>query len=143
MNQKRIIRTYSELIQLPTFEERFEYLKIGSSIGIETFGHDRYLNQKFYTSKEWRRFRNDIIIRDNGCDLGIEGLDIYGPIFIHHINPINIEDLLENRLEFLLNPEYAICCSELTHKAIHYSNIDLLPKGPIIRTRNDTCPWRK
>ena len=100
MNQKRIIRTYSELIQLSTFEERFEYLKIGGSIGIETFGHDRYLNQKFYTSKEWRRFRNDIIIRDNGCDLGIEGLDIYGPIFIHHINPINIEDLLENRLEF-------------------------------------------
>ena len=98
MKNLRNIRTYSELIQLKTFEERFEYLKIGGTIGIETFGHDRYLNQKFYTSYEWRQFRKQIILRDNGCDLGIDGLDIYGPIFIHHINPINIEDLLENKI---------------------------------------------
>ena len=142
MKNLRNIRTYSELIQLKTFEERFEYLKIGGTIGIETFGHDRYLNQKFYTSYEWRQFRKQIILRDNGCDLGIDGLDIYGPIFIHHINPINIEDLLENKIEFLLNPEYAICCSDLTHKAIHYSNADILPKGPIEMTKYDTCPWK-
>lgn len=142
MKNLRNIRTYSELIQLKTFEERFEYLKIGGTIGIETFGHDRYLNQKFYTSYEWRQFRKQIILRDNGCDLGIDGLDIYGPIFIHHINPINIEDLLENKIEFLLNPEYAICCSDLTHKAIHYSNADILTKGPIERTKYDTCPWK-
>lgn len=142
MKNLRNIRTYSELIQLKTFEERFEYLKIGGTIGIETFGHDRYLNQKFYTSYEWRQFRKQIILRDNGCDLGIDGLDIYGPIFIHHINPINIEDLLENKIEFLLNPEYAICCSDLTHKTIHYSNADILPKGPIERTKYDTCPWK-
>lgn len=142
MKNQRNIRTYSELIQLKTFEERFEYLKIGGTIGIETFGHDRYLNQKFYTSYEWRQFRKQIILRDNGCDLGIDGLDIYGPIFIHHINPINIEDLLENKIEFLLNPEYAICCSDLTHKAIHYSNANILPKGPIKRTKYDTCPWK-
>lgn len=142
MKNQRNIRTYSELIQLKTFEERFEYLKIGGTIGIETFGHDRYLNQKFYTSYEWRQFRKQIILRDNGCDLGIDGLDIYGPIFIHHINPINIEDLLENKIEFLLNPEYAICCSDLTHKAIHYSNANILPKGPTERTKYDTCPWK-
>lgn len=142
MKNQRSIRTYSELIQLKTFEERFEYLKIGGTIGIETFGHDRYLNQKFYTSYEWRQFRKQIILRDNGCDLGVDGLDIYGPIFIHHINPINIEDLLENKIEFLLNPEYAICCSDLTHKAIHYSNANILLKGPIERTKYDTCPWK-
>lgn len=142
MTSQRIIRTYSELIQLKTFEERFEYLKIGGTIGIETFGHDRYLNQRFYTSKEWREFRRHIILRDNGCDLGIDGLDIYGPIFIHHINPINIEDLIEHKIEFLLNPEYSICCSDLTHKAIHYSNLGIIPTGPIIRKKNDTCPWR-
>lgn len=142
MKNLRNIRTYSELIRLKTFEERFEYLKIGGTIGIETFGHDRYLNQKFYTSYEWRQFRKQIILRDNGCDLGIDGLDIYGPIFIHHINPINIEDLLENKIEFLLNPEYAISCSDLTHKAIHYSNVNILPKGPIERTKFDTCPWK-
>lgn len=143
MTNQRIIKTYSELIQFKTLEERFEYLKIGGIIGIETFGHDRYLNQRFYTSKEWRQFRNQIILRDNGWDLGIKDMDIHGPIYIHHINPISIDDLLENRLEFLLNPDYSISCSDLTHKAIHYSNIDLLPKGPIIRTKNDTCPWKK
>lgn len=140
MNQK-IIRTYSELIQLKTFEERFEYLKLDGVIGRETFGFDRYLNQMFYTSIEWKKFRRDIILRDNGCDLAIPGLDIVGKIFIHHLNPITKEDIL-NRTEYLMNPEFVICSSKLTHDAIHYGDSDLLPKGPIERKRNDTCPWR-
>lgn len=140
MNQK-IIRTYSELIQLKTFEERFEYLKLDGIVGRETFGFDRYLNQMFYTSIEWKKFRRDIILRDNGCDLAIPGLDIVGKIFIHHLNPITKEDIL-NRTEYLMNPESVICSSKLTHDAIHYGDSDLLPKGPVERKRNDTCPWR-
>lgn len=140
MNQK-IIRTYSELIQLKTFEERFEYLKLDGIVGRETFGFDRYLNQMFYTSIEWKKFRRDIILRDNGCDLAIPGLDIVGKIFIHHLNPITKEDIL-NRTEYLMNPEFVICSSKLTHDAIHYGDSDLLPKGPVERKRNDTCPWR-
>ena len=140
MNPK-IIRTYSELIQLKTFEERFEYLKLNGIVGRETFGFDRYLNQMFYTSIEWKKFRRDIILRDNGCDLAIPGLDIVGKIFIHHLNPITKEDIL-NRTEYLMNPEFVICSSKLTHDAIHYGDSDLLPKGPVERKRNDTCPWR-
>lgn len=140
MNPK-IIRTYSELIQLKTFEERFEYLKLDGIVGRETFGFDRYLNQIFYTSIEWKKFRRDIILRDNGCDLAIPGLDIVGKIFIHHLNPITKEDIL-NRTEYLMNPEFVVCSSKLTHDAIHYGDSDLLPKGPIERKRNDTCPWR-
>lgn len=140
MNQK-IIRTYSELIQLKTFEERFEYLKLDGIVGRETFGFDRYLNQMFYTSIEWKKFRRDIILRDNGCDLAIPGLDIVGKIFIHHLNPITKEDIL-NRTEYLMNPEFVICSSKLTHDAIHYGDSDLLPKGPVERKRNDTCSWR-
>lgn len=140
MNPK-IIRTYSELIQLKTFEERFEYLKLDGIVGRETFGFDRYLNQIFYTSIEWKKFRRDIILRDNGCDLAIPGLDIVGKIFIHHLNPIIKEDIL-NRTEYLMNPEFVVCSSKLTHDAIHYGDSDLLPKGPIERKRNDTCPWR-
>lgn len=140
MNPK-IIRTYSELIQLKTFEERFEYLKLDGIVGRETFGFDRYLNQMFYTSIEWKKFRRDIILRDNGCDLAIPGLDIVGKVFIHHLNPITKEDIL-NRTEYLMNPEFVICSSKLTHDAIHYGDSDLLPKGPIERKRNDTCPWR-
>lgn len=140
MNPK-IIRTYSELIQLKTFEERFEYLKLDGVVGRETFGFDRYLNQMFYTSIEWKKFRRDIILRDNGCDLAIPGLDIVGKIFIHHLNPITKEDIL-NQTEYLMNPEFVICSSKLTHDAIHYGDSDLLPKGPIERKRNDTCPWR-
>ena len=140
MNPK-IIRTYSELIQLKTFEERFEYLKLDGIVGRETFGFDRYLNQMFYSSIEWKRFRRDIILRDNGCDLAMPGLDIVGKIFIHHLNPITKEDIL-NRTEYLMNPEFVICSSKLTHDAIHYGDSDLLPKGPIERKRNDTCPWR-
>lgn len=136
------IKTYSELIRLPTFEERFEYLKLKGSVGKDTFGRDRYLNQVFYTSQEWRRLRDKIIIRDNGCDLGIEGREIGGKIYIHHLNPLAANDILAHS-EYLVNPEYLICTSFETHNAIHYGDINLLPRNPIERKRNDTCPWRR
>lgn len=136
-----IIRTYSELITIPTFEERFRYLKIGGRVGDETFGSDRYINQQFYMSDEWRRIRRDVIIRDNGCDLGIWDREIHGLITIHHLNPITAEDIL-NRAEIVFNPEYLICCSDITHKAIHYGDERLLVTTPVERRPNDTCPWR-
>lgn len=136
------IKTYSELIRLPTFEERFEYLKLKGSVGKDTFGHDRYLNQVFYTSQEWKRLRDKIIIRDNGCDLGIEGREIGGKIYIHHLNPLGVNDILAHS-EYLVNSEYLICVSFETHNAIHYGDINLLPRDPIERKRNDTCPWRR
>lgn len=136
------IKTYSELILLPTFEERYRYLKLSGIVGEETFGLDRYLNQVFYTSPEWRRVRRDVIVRDNGCDLGIWDREIQGLITVHHINPITIDDIL-NRSEFLLNPEYLICSSDLTHKAIHYGDESLLITTPIERRPNDTCPWKR
>ena len=136
------IRTYSELITLSTFEERFEYLKLRGSVGKDTFGHDRYLNQIFYTSQEWKRLRDEIIIRDNGCDLGIEGREIRGKLYIHHLNPLGTTDIL-TRSEYLMNPEYLICVSFETHNAIHYGDINLLPRDPIERRQNDTCPWRR
>ena len=137
-----IIRTYSELIKLPTFEERFQYLKLDGDVGVETFGFDRYLNQAFYSSDEWKSIRNQVIIRDNGCDLGIEGREIYKRIIIHHMNPITKEDLLY-RTEYLLNPEYMICAMKNTHDAIHYGDENLLFKEPVERKPNDTCPWRR
>lgn len=137
-----IIRTYSELIKLPTFEERFQYLKLDGDVGVETFGFDRYLNQAFYSSDEWKSIRNQVIIRDNGCDLGIEGREIYKRIIIHHMNPITKEDLLY-RTEYLLNPEYMICTMKNTHDAIHYGDEHLLFKEPVERKPNDTCPWRR
>ena len=136
------IRTYSQLIRLPTFEDRFEYLKLKGSVGKDTFGHDRYLNQVFYSSMEWRRLRDEIIIRDNGCDLGIEGRAIGGKVYIHHLNPLDTNDILTHS-EYLVNPEYLICVSFETHNAIHYGDINLLPRDPIERKRNDTCPWRR
>ena len=142
MMMKRRNRSYSELIRLKTFEDRFDYLYLGGGVGEETFGCNRYLNQVFYRSKEWRKFRRDIIVRDLGCDLGIEDRDIYGMIIIHHLNPITIDDIIQKRFEILLNPENAICTSENTHKAIHYSDKELLILNPIERTKNDTCPWR-
>ena len=141
MNQKIIIKTYSELITLPTFEERFAYLQLNGVVGRDTFGFDRYLNQIFYRSKRWRSIRDQIIIRDNGCDLGVEGYDIYGKILIHHINPITLDDI-EQESEFLLNPEYLITTTHNTHNAIHYGNESLLSIMPIERVKNDTCPWR-
>ena len=136
------IRSYSELIKLSTFEERYEYLRLCGEVGKETFGFDRYLNQQFYKSDEWKSIRDTVIVRDNGCDLGIEGRNIYGRILIHHMNPITKDDIL-NRSEFLLNPEYLICTMKNTHDAIHYGDDMLLVKDPIERSRNDTCPWRK
>ena len=137
-----IIRTYSELIKLPTFEERFQYLKLDGDVGVETFGFDRYLNQAFYSSDEWKSIRNQVIIRDNGCDLAIEGREIYKRIIIHHMNPITKEDLLY-RTEYLLDPEYMICTMKNTHDAIHYGDENLLFKEPVERKPNDTCPWRR
>ena len=135
------IRTYSELITLSTFEERYRYLKLDGRVGEDTFGFDRYLNQIFYKSKEWRSIRDYIIVRDNGCDLGMEGHDIFGRILIHHMNPITKEDILE-RSDLLLNPEYLICISKNTHDAIHYGDESLLITAPRERTKNDTCPWK-
>lgn len=135
------IRTYSELITLPTFEERFRYLQLDGRVGEETFGFDRYLNQAFYKSEEWLRVRDQVIIRDNGCDLGIEGREIYGRILIHHMNPITIDDIAK-RSKYLLDPEYLITTVKNTHDAIHYGDESLLIKLPIERTRNDTCPWK-
>lgn len=136
------IRTYSQLIRLPTFEDRFEYLKLKGSVGKDTFGHDRYLNQVFYSSMEWRRLRDEIIIRDNGCDLGVEGRQIGGKVYIHHLNPLSVNDILTHS-EYLINPEYLVCVSFETHNAIHYGDINLLPRDPIERRQNDTCPWRR
>lgn len=136
------IKTYSELILLPTFEERYEYLRFGSSVGQETFGFDRYLNQAFYLSKEWKRVRDIVITRDNGCDLGIPGRELYGKIIIHHLNQILPQDLQE-RSSWILDPEYLITTCHETHQAIHYGDKSLLCLAPTQRTRNDTCPWRK
>lgn len=141
MNQT-IIRTYSELMLLPTFEERFEYLRLDGKVAEETFGFDRYLNQLFYKTKEWRNLRHHIITRDNGCDLAIPDREIKGSIIlIHHMNPITKEDIL-NRSDFLLNPEYLICTIKNTHDAIHYGDIDLLYQDFVERYKYDTCPWR-
>lgn len=136
------IKSYSELITIPTYEERFEYLKLKGTVGKDTFGYDRYLNQILYNSPEWRRLRRDIIIRDNGCDLACEGYDIRGRILIHHINPITIEDI-KNRYSIVFDPDNLICVSHNTHNAIHYGDVNLLIIGPVERTANDTCPWKR
>ena len=137
-----IIRSYSELRRITTFEERYKYLQLGGTVGKDTFGFDRYINQIFYRSQKWRSIRDQVIIRDNGCDLGVEGYDIYGRILIHHMNPITLEDI-EKESDFLLNPEYLICTTHNTHNAIHYGDEKLLITAPIERTKNDTCPWRQ
>lgn len=138
-----IIRTYSELITLPTFEERFKYLQLNGAVGRDTFGFDRYLNQYIYQrSQRWKSIRDKIIVRDNGCDLGVEGYSIYGRIIIHHMNPISVEDILSDR-DWIFDPEFLICVSHRTHNAIHYGDESLLPQTLIERTKNDTCPWRR
>lgn len=134
-------RTYSELSKLSTFKERFDYLKLNGKVGEDTFGHSRFLNQDFYSSPEWRRTRRNIIVRDNGCDMGLEGYSIQGRIYVHHINPITIDDILERR-PCLFDPENLICVSSMTHEAITYGIEDMLPTDPVIRRPNDTCPWR-
>lgn len=136
-----MLRTYSELITLPTFTERFKYLQLSGSVGLDTFGYDRYLNQLFYRSREWRQLRDELIIRDNGCDLAMDGYDIYGRIIVHHLNPITKDDILD-RTEYLLNPEFLVCTTHNTHNAIHYGDESLLITDPIVRSKNDTCPWK-
>ena len=133
-------RCYSELIKLPTFEERFKYLKLGGEVGKDTFGFDRWINQRFYKSAEWKRARRDVIIRDEGQDLGMDGYDLHNAIYVHHMNPILPKDIVDAE-EWILNPEFLICVSFNTHQAIHYGDEDLLPKI-IERRPNDTCPWK-
>ena len=135
-------RTYTELSRLPTFEERYRYLRLTGQVCKETFGFDRYLNQNFYRSQRWKRIRDEVILRDNGCDLGVEGYEIYGRIIIHHMNPITLEDI-ERESVYLLDPEFLICTVHRTHNAIHYGDESLLITAPIERTKYDTCPWRK
>lgn len=135
------IKNYSELSLLLTFEERFEYLKLEGAVGADTFGFDRIFNQKFYQSYEWKTVRNEIIVRDFGCDLGIEDRQIFGRILIHHMNPISLKDI-SDATKFLLNPEYLICVSHDTHNAIHYGDIGLVKKDLVERKPNDTCPWK-
>lgn len=138
MNKK----TYSELIQIPTFRERYRYLRLGGKAGELTFGNERYLNQILYKSPEWKKIRREIIIRDNGCDLGCEGYSIVGIPLIHHMNPITVEDIV-NRDEKVFDPENLICVSRRTHNAIHYGDEELLLIDEIIERRpNDTIPWR-
>lgn len=142
MGMKKMIRTYSELIKLKTFKDRFEYLKLDGIVGEETFGFDRYMNQIFYKSREWTSVRRAVIIRDNGCDLGVEGYEIHGKILIHHMNPINLSDIV-HKTDELLNPDYLITTVLSTHNAIHYGDASLLPALPIERRANDTCSWKR
>ena len=137
------MRTYSELITLPTFKERFEYLKLDGRVGEDTFGFDRWLNQQFYHSRLWEDAKREVIIRDNGCDLGLEDYEIRGRILVHHMNPINKEDIIR-KSDILLNPEYLISTCKRTHDAIHYGDFDLANQNGFVERRpNDTCPWRK
>ena len=136
------IRTYSELITLPTFEERYKYLRLTGRVGADTFGFDRHLNQMLYQrDPKWKDARDQVIIRDNGCDLGIPGHEIYGKIIVHHMNPITVDDILEGR-DWIYDPEFLICTMHNTHNAIHYGDENLLVTAPTVRTKNDTCPWR-
>ena len=137
-----MIRTYLECMQLTTFQERYRYLQIGGQVGKETFGFDRYLNQMLYRTPEWKRFRRDMIVRDNGCDLGCEGYEIYGNILVHHINPITVDDVV-NRAPCIFDPNNVICTSLNTHNAIHYGDETLLITEPVVRKPNDTCPWKR
>ena len=137
-----MIRTYADLSKLKTFKERFEYLKLSDGcVGNDTFGFDRYLNQRFYKTSEWRRLRDELILRDEGCDLGVDGYRIHGRIIIHHMNPITKDDILQ-RTDYLMNPDFLICTTHNTHNAIHYGDENLLVTEPIERTRNDTCLWK-
>lgn len=138
------IKTYSELITYNSFEDRFNYLKLDGQVGASTFGYDRYLNQIFYKSYEWQQVRNKVILRDFACDLGIEGYDIFDKrrIIIHHLNPISVEQI-QNRDPMIFDPEFLITTTHRTHNAIHYGDENQIAKGPIIRSANDTCPWKK
>lgn len=135
-----MIRTYSDLIKHSSFEDRFEYLSLHGDVGRATFGFDRYLNQRFYTSREWKQLRNHIIIRDEGRDLGVEGYEIEGRLLIHHMNPVSPNDIVDQSLT-LLDPEFLITTTHRTHNAIHYGDRSLLPQPFIERQRGDTKLW--
>lgn len=136
-----MILRYRDLRSLVTIQERYSYLRLGGSVGASTFGFDRYLNQAFYKSKEWQQARREVILRDKACDLGIDGYEIVKGLVVHHMNPITVDDVL-NRKEEIFDPEFLICVSDRTHKAIHYGDAGLLPKEPVQRRAGDTCPWR-
>lgn len=143
MKMSSTIKTYSELITLPTFKERYNYLKLGGRVGADTFGFDRHLNQMVYQrDPRWKKARDIVIIRDNGCDLGVEGHEIYGKIIVHHMNPITLDDILNDR-DWIYDPEFLISTVHNTHNAIHYGDESLLTTAPIVRTKNDTCPWKR
>ena len=143
LSPTRTSRCYSELITLPTFEERYNYLKLGGRVGADTFGFDRHLNQMLYQrNSKWKNARDKVIIRDNGCDLGMEGHEIHGKIIVHHMNPITIDDILNDR-DWIYDPEFLISTVHNTHNAIHYGDEKMIVTGPTIRTRNDTCPWKR
>ena len=129
-------------MKLDTFEERFDYLKLDGVVGQDTFGYDRIFNQMLYSSPKWKKVRDEVIVRDNGCDLGAEGYEIGGRIIVHHINPITMDDII-NESSILFDPENLIATSHITHNAIHYSDESIIPKGPIERKKNYTCPWKK
>lgn len=136
-----MFKNYSDLRVLPTFKQRFEYLKLNGHVAEETFGFDRYINQLFYSSDDWKRVRDLVIMRDLGCDLGVEGFEIFGRVMVHHMNPITVDDIT-NRKEIILDPEFLVCVSHETHNALHYGNINMLCLDVIERTPNDTCPWK-
>lgn len=135
-----IVRTYSQMRTLATFEERFEYLKLNGSVGRVTFGFDRYINQKFYTSSQWRHIRNVVIARDLGCDLGVEGYDIHDRLYIHHMNPVTSEEIVHSD-DSILDPEFLITTTHKTHNAIHYGDTNLLAKPLVERRSGDTKLW--
>nr|DAT41873.1 MAG TPA: HNH endonuclease bacteriophage, HNH Endonuclease, DNA.52A [Caudoviricetes sp.] len=135
------IKSYSEMCSFSTFIERFNYLKLNGKVGIETFGFDRYLNQVLYCSQEWKRFRRQVIIRDNGCIFGLDGYDINGRLIVHHINPITLEQI-EQRDPMIFSMENVVCVTHNVHEAIHYGDESLIPTDPIIRKPNDTCLWK-
>lgn len=136
-----MIRTYEELSRLKTFEERYKYLRIGGAVGAETFGRERYLNQLLYQTPYWKKARQTVMLRDNACDLGVADRPIGGPVIVHHMNPITLEDIQEGRKE-VYDPDFLICVSRTTHNAIHFGDDDLLAKEPVERKPGDTCPWR-
>lgn len=139
---KTIIRTYRQLHRIVSFEDRFQYLKLDGVIGDSTFGYDRYVNQALYKSKRWGQSRDEVIIRDDGNDLGVDGYRIYNKILVHHMNPITLEDIELDR-DIVYDPQFLICTSLNTHNAIHYSNKDILYNVPVERRKNDTCLWAK
>ena len=136
-----MVRTYSDLSKFLTFKDRYDYLRLGGVVGESTFGFDRYLNQVFYRSQRWKKVRDHVIIRDLGCDLGIEGREIHEKILIHHMNPITIDDVM-NESDYLIDPEFLITTTLNTHNAIHYGDESLLMISLVERTRHDTCPWK-